>query len=155
MFPAVPGECILNKQSSKCAESVGINLFLCFQPHSWFLFLKTVFVSVFVLSLLDYCNSLLSGCPQYLLQSSKQTLLPLSCEFPKLNMYLLILLLSTGCPLTDEYSTLASLCCICLNSTAPVYLTEPTVSKQPASYAFVLILPLILCLPSVRSHSLG
>ena len=34
---------------------------------------------------------------------------------------------------------LASLCCNCLKSTAPVYLTE--VTNQPASYALLLILP--------------
>ena len=34
---------------------------------------------------------------------------------------------------------LASLCCNCLKSTAPVYLTE--VTNQPASYALLLTLP--------------
>ena len=46
---------------------------------------------------------------------------------------------------------LASLCCNCLKSTAPVYLTE--VTNQPASYALLLTLPLFvfpLC-PRTRS----
>ena len=91
----------------------------------WFDLLSVV--SVFVLSCLDHCNYLLSSCPQYLqnkLQKSRAVLLALSQEFPNLTISLLILLLSTGCPLTHEYSTNIYLCYNCLNWTIPIHLTK-------------------------------
>ena len=91
----------------------------------WFDLLSVV--SVFVLSCLDYCSSLLSSCPQCLqnkLQKSRAVLLALSQEFPNLTISVLILLLSTGCSLIYEYHTNIYLCYNCLNWTIPTYLTE-------------------------------
>ena len=67
-----------------------------------------ILVSTFVLSCLDYCNYLLSDCPQYLLKLNKQfktTLLTLSWEFPKLTISLFILPLSISSPLIHKYNT--------------------------------------------------
>ena len=65
----------------------------------------------FVLSLIDNCNYLLSGCPQCLLNHKKfpqKMLLALSRQFPKLTISVFILLLSASCPLIHEYSTNSS-----------------------------------------------
>ena len=71
-------------------------------------------MSALDLSCLDYCNSLLSGCPQYLLKSTKVQSNP-AC-------------LVLRVPQTDHISLIqyrhASLCYNCLSLTAPCYLTE-------------------------------
>ena len=98
-----------------------------------------ILVSASVLSCLDYCNSLQPGCPQYLLNKLykfETTLLALSWKFLKLTISLLILFLSTGCPLIHKYNSeykLTSLCNNCLSFNAPVYLTKlQTVYKPPS-----------------------
>ena len=74
--------------------------------------LTKTLVSSFVLSQIDYCNSLLYGCPQYLFNKLQKvqnnaarlvTRVGLPESDHKLS--LLILLLSTRCPLNHEYST--------------------------------------------------
>ena len=115
-------------------------------------------VSAFVLSRLDYCNSLLFGCPQYLLNKLQEA---------QNNAARLVLRVSK----TDHISHLASLhqlpidsriqyklsslCYNCLNSTAPDYLTEPLRIYKPTHQLRSSSDTSILCLPFVRTHSLG
>ena len=108
-----------------------------------------VIVSAFVLSHLDYCISLLSGCPQYLLNCKKfkSMLLALPWEFPKLTICHLILLPSTGCPLNTVQTRFFVL--NCLSSTAPVYLTELLKFYKPTCQLCSSFNTFILCLPSV------
>ena len=119
---------------------------------------KTLF-SAFVLSRLDYCNSLLFGCPRYLLNKLQKV---------QNNAARLVLRVSKTDPISPHLASLrwlpidsriqyklSSLCYDCLNSTAPDYLTEllrihkPT--RQPRSSSDTSI----LCIPTVRTHSLG
>ena len=59
----------------------------------------TVLVSAFVLSLLSHCNSLLAGCPRYLLNSLQKVqnnAERLVQRVSELTVHLLLLLLATG-----------------------------------------------------------
>ena len=103
-------------------------------------------VSAFALSCLDYCNSLLFGCPQYLLNKRRKV---------QNNAARLVLRVSNTDHISPHFSSfywlpidsriqykLSSLCYNCLNSTAPDYLTESWESiSQPANCANLLILP--------------
>ena len=114
-------------------------------------------VSAFVLSCLNYCNSLLFGCPQYLLNNLQKV---------QNNAARLVLRVSKTDHISPHLASLhwllidsriqyklSSLCHNCLNSTAPDYLNEllriyrPT--RRPSSDTS------ILCSPTVRTHSLG
>ena len=87
---------------------------------------------------------------------SRTTLLALSWEFLKRITFLLILLLFIGCPLIHGYSTNSLLSVIiCLNSTAPNYLTEPLRIYKRTRQLRLFSDTSILCIPSVRTHSLG
>ena len=70
-------------------------------------------------------------------------LLTVSWEFPKLTIYCLILLLTTGCPLIHKYST-NSPCCAATASAwllLAAWLNSLKLTNQPASYTLLLILP--------------
>ena len=115
-------------------------------------------VSAYVLSRLDHCNSLLFGCPQYLLNK---------LQLVQNNAARLVLRVSK----TDISPHLASLhwlptdsriqyklsflCYNCLNSTAPDYLTELLKIYKPVRQLRSSSDSSILCIPAVRTHSLG
>ena len=117
-----------------------------------------ILVSVFVLSRLDYCNSLLFCCPQYLLNKVQKV---------QNNAAHLVLRVSK----TDHISHFASLawlpidsrieyklsplCYNCLNSTAPDYLTELLRIYKPTRQLRSSSDTSILCIPTVRTHSIG
>ena len=91
---------------------------------------KKTLVSAFVLSRPDSCNSLLSGCPQYLLNKLQKVQNNPAHLIPRVpitdHTYFSPRLASFHWLLTDsqiQYK-LASLCYNCLNSTAPGYFTE-------------------------------
>ena len=112
-------------------------------------------VSGIVLSRRDYCNSLLSGCPEYLFyRHLKSELIALSWEFPKLVLSILVLHLSIGCPSIHEYT---QNCGPVLHgstaSTRPLLSTWLKFTNQPASYAVLLVLSLIIS--SLCEHTLG
>ena len=84
-------------------------------------------LSAFVLSRLDYCNSLLFGCPQYFLKKPQKVQKNAAClllrvlngpHFPHLAS---LHWLPTDSWIQYKFS---SLCYNCINSTAPDYLTE-------------------------------
>ena len=86
-------------------------------------------VSAFVLLHLGYYNSLLSGCPQYLLnklQKVKNSTASLVMKVPKTDCISPYHLASLHWLPIDSWIQykLSSLCYNCLNSTAPAYLTE-------------------------------
>ena len=69
---------------------------------------KKTLVSAFVLSRLDYCNSLLFGCPQYLLnklQKVQNNAARLVLRVSKKDHISPHLASFTGCPLIHGYST--------------------------------------------------
>ena len=120
--------------------------------------LKTL-VSAFVLSRLDYCNSLLSGCPQYLLNRLQKV---------QNNAARLILKASKTDHITPHLRTLhwllidarikyklCSLCYGAITFTGPVYLSNllkiHTSSRQLRSSADIRI----LCIPSVNTKPYG
>ena len=103
-------------------------------------------VSAFVLSRLDYCNSLLFGCPQCLLNKLQKV---------QNNAARLVLRVSNTDHISHHLASLhwlpidsgiqyklSSLCYKCLNSTARDYLTELLrIYSQPANFAHLPILP--------------
>ena len=116
-------------------------------------------VSAFLLSRLDFCNSLLSGCPQYLLNRLQKV---------QNNAALLILKAPRTDHITPHLHTLHwlpidarikyKLCSLCFGaiiSTGPVYLSDLlkiyTPSRQLRSSADIPI----LCIPSVNTKSYG
>ena len=116
-------------------------------------------VSAFVLSRLDYCNSLLSGCPQYLLNRLRKV---------QNNAARLILKAPKTYHITSHFRTLHwlpidarikyKLCSVCfgaITSTGTVYLSDLlkiyTPSRQLRSSADIRI----LCIPSVNTRSYG
>ena len=116
-------------------------------------------VSAFVLSLLDYCISRLSGCPQYLLNRLQKV---------QNNAALFILKAPKTDHITPHLRTLhwllidarikyklCSLCFGAITSTCPVCLSDLlkiyTPSRQLRSSADIRI----LCIPSVNTKSYG
>ena len=116
-------------------------------------------VSAFVLSRLDYCNSLHSGCLQYLLNRLQRV---------ENNVARLILKALKTDHITPHLRTLhwlpidarikyklCSLCFGAITSTGPVYLSDLfkiyTPSRQLRSFADIRI----LCIPSVNTKSYG
>ena len=89
--------------------------------------LKTL-VFAFVLSRLDYCNSLLFGCPQYLLyelQKVQNNAARLVLRVSKADHIFPHLASLHWLPIDSRIQyKFSSLCYTCLNSTAPDYLTE-------------------------------
>ena len=77
----------------------------------------------------------------------------MSWKFPKLTIYLLILLLTAGCPLIHKYST-NSPCCA-TTASAWLLLTELLKVDKPTCQLHSSSDTPILYLPSVRTHSLG
>ena len=116
-------------------------------------------VSAFVLSRLDYCNSLLFGCPQYLLnklqkvQNNAARLVPRVSKTDHIFPHLASL---HWLPMDSRIQyKLSSLCYNCLNSTAPDYLTELLRIYKPTRQLRSSSDTAILCIPSVRTHLLG
>ena len=116
-------------------------------------------VSAFVLSRLDYCNSLLFGCPQYLLNKLQKV---------QNNAGRLVLRVSKTDHISPHLASLhwlpidsriqyklPSLCYNCLNSTAPDYLNELLRIYKPTRQLRSSSDTSILCIPTVRTHSLG
>ena len=94
-------------------------------------------VSEFVLSRLDYCTSLLFGCPQYLLnklqmvQNNAARLVRRVSKTDHMSPHLASL---HWLPIDSRIQyRLSSLCYNCLNSTAPDYFTELLRIYKPAS----------------------
>ncbi|WP_419650303.1 reverse transcriptase domain-containing protein, partial [Thiolapillus sp.] len=116
-------------------------------------------VSAFVLSRLDYCNSLLFGCPQYLLnklQKVQNNAARLVLRVSKTDHISPHLASLHWLPIDSRIQyKLSSLCYNCLNSTAPDYLTELLRIYKPTRQLRSSSDTSILCIPTVRTHSLG
>ena len=116
-------------------------------------------VSAFVLSRLDYCNSLLSGCPKYLLnklQRVQNAAARLVCKARKSDHITPILHSLHWLPISSRIQY--KLSCICFNSFsgfAPRYLSELlhiyTPSRQLRSSADTRVYRI----PTVRTKTLG
>ena len=119
---------------------------------------KTLF-SAFFLSWLDYCNSLLFGCPQYLLnkqQKVQNNAARLVLRVSKTDHISLHLACLHWLPFDSliQYK-LSSLWSNCLNSTAPDDLTQLLRMYKPTCQLWLSSDTSILCIPTVRTHSLG
>ena len=116
-------------------------------------------VSAFVLSRLDNCNSLLFGCPQYLLkklQKVQNNAARLFLRVSKTDHISPHLASLHWLPIDSRIQyKLSSLCYNCLNSTAPDYLTELLRIFKPTRQLRSSSDTSILCIPTVRTHSLG
>ena len=119
---------------------------------------KIIF-SAFVLLHLDHCNSLLSGCSQYLLCKLQNVQNNAACfvlRVPKTE-HLAPHLASLHWLSIDtriQYKLLFTPCYNCLNSTAPVYLTELLKLDQPSRHQRFYFDTSVLCLP-VYAHALA
>ena len=116
-------------------------------------------VSEFVLSRLDYCNSLLFGCPQYLLnklqkvQNNAARLVRRVSKTDHMSPHLASL---HWLPIDSRIQyRLSTLCYNCLNSTAPDYFTELLRIYKPASQHRSSSDTSIFCIPTARTLSLG
>ena len=118
-----------------------------------------LFVSAFVLSWLDYSNSILSGCPQYLLnrlhtvQNNEARLILKAPETDHITPHLRTL---RWFPIDARIKyKFCSLCFGAITSTALVYLSNLlkiyTPSRQLRSFADNCI----LCIPSINTKSYG
>ena len=118
-----------------------------------------ILVSAFVLSRLDYCNSLLFGCPQYLLnklQKVQNNAARLVLRVSKMDHISPHLASLHWLPIASRIQyKLSSLCYNCLNSTAPDYFTELLRIYKPTCQLCSSSDTSILCIPTVRTHSLG
>ena len=116
-------------------------------------------LSAFVLSCLDYCNSLLFGCPQYLLnklQKVQNNSARLVLRVSKTDHISLHLASLHWLPIDSRIQyKLSSLCYNCLNSTAPDYLSELLRIYKPTRQIHSSSDTSILCIPTVCIHSLG
>ena len=116
-------------------------------------------VSDFVLSRLDYCNSLLFECPQYLLnklQKVQNNAAGVVLRVSKADHISPHLASLHWLPIDSRIQyKLSSLCYYCLNSTAPDYLTELLRINKPTHQLRSSSDTSILCIPTVRTHSLG
>ena len=115
-------------------------------------------VSAFVLSRLDFCNSFLSGCPQYLhrLQKVQNNAACLILKAPKTDHITLHLRTLHWLPIDVRIKyKLCSLCFGAITSTGPVYLSDLhkiyTPSRQFRSSADIRT----LCIPPVNTKSYG
>ena len=116
-------------------------------------------VSAFVFSRLDYCNSLLFGCPPYLLnrlQKLQNNAARLILKAPKTDHITPHLRTLHWLPIDARIKyKLSSLCFGAITSTGPVYLSDLlkiyTPSRQLRSSADIRI----LCIPSVNTKSYG
>ena len=116
-------------------------------------------VSAFVFSRLDYWNSLLFGCPQYLLnklQKVQNNAPRLVLRVSKTDHIFPHLASFHWLPIDSRIQyKLSALCYNCLNSTAPDYLTELLRICKPTRQLRSSSDTSILCIPTVRTHSLG
>ena len=120
---------------------------------------KKTLVSAFVLSHLDYCNSLLFGCPQYLLnklQKVQNNAAHLVLKVSKMDHISPHLASLHWLPIGSRIQyKLSSLCYNCLNSTDPDYLTELLRIYKPTRQLRSSSDTSILCIPTACTHSLG
>ena len=117
------------------------------------------FVSAFVLSCLDYCNSLLFGCPQNLLnklqkvQNNAARLVQRVYKTDHISPHLAPL---HWLPIDSRIQyKLSSLCYNCFNSTAPDYLTELLRLYKPTHQLCSSSDTSIFCVPTVHTYLLG
>ena len=93
-------------------------------------------VSCLVLSRLDHCNSLLSGCPQYLqdrLQKVQNAAARLVCKAKKSVHIYLILQTLPWLPVTHRnQSNISTICFNSISGTAPQYLSDLFQPYTPA-----------------------
>ena len=115
-----------------------------------------ILVSAFVLSLLDYCKSFLSGCSQYIInkpqkvQNNAARLLLRVSQTDHISPHLASL---HWLPIDSRIQyKLSSLCYNCLNSTAPGYLAELLRIFMPTRQLRSSSDTSILCIPTVRTH---
>ena len=118
-----------------------------------------VLISAFVLSKLDYCNSLLSGCPQFLiqkLQKVQNNAARLILKIPR-NDHISPHLMSLHW-LPIEYRIKYKLSCICFNSvsgTAPSYLSSLLSLYTPSRPLRSSSDGKKFCVPLVSTRSFG
>ena len=154
--------CHLTMKTHVSSLVCSVNSELCYISSIHHLLCKDAtktLVSAFVLSRLDYCNSLLFGCPQYLLnkqQKVQNNAAHLVLRVSKTDHISLHLACLHWLPFDSliQYK-LSSLCYNCLNSTAPDYLTELLRIYKPTRQLCSSSDTSILCIPTVRKHSLG
>ena len=116
-------------------------------------------ISAFVLSRLDYCNSLLYGCPQHLLnrlQKVQNNGARLILRVPMTDHISPHLASLHWLPISSriQYKIL-SICYNCLNATAPDYLTDLLTVYNPAHQLHPSSDTSILSFPAVRTKSFG
>ena len=116
-------------------------------------------ISAFVLSRLDYCNSLLYGCPQHLLnrlQKVQNSAARLILRVPKTDHISPHLASLHWLPISSRIQyKISSICYNCLNSTAPDYLTDLLTIYKPARQLRSSSDTSILSIPTVRIQSFG
>ena len=116
-------------------------------------------VSAFVLSRLDYCNSLLTGCPQSLigrLQNVQNNAARLILRISKSEHISSHLASLHWLPVVFRIKyKLATVCFNCLSSHTPSYLSDLLTIYTPARQLRSSADPCILCRPSVRTATFG
>ena len=116
-------------------------------------------VSAFVLSRLDFCNSFLSGCPQYLLHRLQKVQNNAAClilKAPKTDHITLHLRTLHWLPIDVRIKyKLCSLCFGAITSTGPVYLSDLHKIYTPSRQLRSSTDSRILCIPSVNTKLYG
>ena len=113
-------------------------------------------VLAFVMSRLDYCNSLLYGCPQYLInriQKVENNAAPLILRVPKTDHITPHLQTLHWLPVnaTIQFNT-CSLCFNVMNSSGPQYFADLFKIYAPSRQLCSSADTCTLCIPSVHTH---
>ena len=116
-------------------------------------------ISAFVLSRLDYCNSLLYGCPQHLLhrlQKVQNSAARLVLQIPKTDHISPYLASLHWLPIRSRITyKISSICYNCLHLTAPDYLKDLLTTYTPTRQLRSSSDTSILQIPLVRTQTFG
>ena len=132
----------------------------CINSIRYYLFVQATktLVLAFVFSWLDYCNSLFSGCPQYLLKRLQKVQNNAAClilKAPKTDHITPHLHTLHWLPINATIkSKLCSLCFGAITSTGPVYLSDLLKIYTPSRQLLSSDVRM-LCIPSVNTKSYG